>query len=423
MKSSRHTGSLTVLIILFLGSVVLSGCASKVIRGRNFNPWLRTQLEIGKTGMADVGTIFGPPERIETTRVDSVEHHIAVYGRIGYERDPLIRVRRSEKKKYLYMDFKDSILCGYLYESSFPKDQCDFDQNDVTKIVEGVTRKSDMIAYFGQPHGVNRIPSAFLGRGTAGMENAIEWWSYRGSIEAPGQDEVMEKKLDVYLDSSGVVVKKSSTIPEAPPPPDLDRGFINFEDATPCDDYGTLKEIKIGDSLIVLPFLIELNNEGKVSGDFYPATQRSISKYIEYSLATRYTIVKPDSDKVNTTYLGDFALDILHRLDRIGENDTTQASDQSLFDVLKHFDSSGDIPLMWGRPVRSGTIPANTYLFLPFAIERESKYHRTARLYIFVVNSLGRVVFTRILSFDPQKWSGDISAFKHDIDGRLPLAD
>lgn len=395
-----HLRTKALFAAIVIGLLVLSGCTSTSITGKNFNQWTRTQLVPGKTTATQALSLLGAPERIETVSVGGATHQIARYTRKGTEAYPIVGYKTAIMRKYLYVDMKDNVVAGYLYSSSFPKDSCDFNVNDVSKVVSGRSRKSDVQYWLGAPHGKMQVPSAMALQMPDGAEAATEKWSYRGYIPVPDKKEPAEKTMDLYFDSTGIVIKKEVHIPVTPALEGTNLGFLRFEDALPVGDAGGYDSIKVGDTLMIFPFTIQRNNEWKVSGDMYPATQAFVSKYVEFALARKFVLATPDSGSTFAPLISHYALDLLHELD-----------------------SARGTPLSWGGLLPPGASNPHTYFYFPFAVERESKNQMTARFYVLIANHLGEIMFARSMKYDPAKWSSNIEVFKREINDRLPLAE
>ena len=179
------------------------------------------------------------------------------------------------------------------------------------------------------------------------------------------------------------------------------RSFLTFKDAAPCGDHGDISPVRNPDSIILkFPFLIRLDEEGKIVKESYPRTENEIDKYIVAAIRVRNMVIVPSQQSPYYPVLGKY-----------------------LQDVVNTVGGRTDSPLEWGRKIPEGTLEKNTYIYFPVGIERESRQPTSARFYVLIGNSEGRIIFARCIPYNPDLWSADIDFFKRDVKGKLPLAD
>ena len=204
--------------------------------------------------------------------------------------------------------------------------------------------------------------------------------------------QAVDKYTHVYLLSGHEDIFKANNSNEA------DHSFINFENATSCEDYGNWDLEKIKDiKIIPLPFFIIHHEDGQMTRQHYPATEKSIDEYIHNAIGSNYNIFIPKEDQP--------LIEIFKYIDVVASNTGKQT----------------DSPLNWGYAIPAGIINANTYIYFPIGIERESNRHINARFYVLISNSVGNVIYSRCMPYNPTTLSVDIEAFKQDIKDKLPL--
>jgi outer membrane protein assembly factor BamE (lipoprotein component of BamABCDE complex) len=139
MKYLKNT--ITVLLI-----TLLTGCAA----GVNFAKMTEDQLVLGKTTKQDVLTSMGEPNGKGTNTFNGIELEILSYSYAivgGKPALPDVTPARSQG-----LVFRDSVLVGKEYTSSFASDSTLFDIDKAKSIAKGQT-KEDVIAIMGSPLG------------------------------------------------------------------------------------------------------------------------------------------------------------------------------------------------------------------------------------------------------------------------------
>jgi len=152
-----------------------------------------------------------------------------------------------------------------------------------------------------------------------------------------------------------------------------ENSFVSFADASSCVDYGNLNFANDHDiTLIPLPFLIRLNEEGKIAKHYYPFTENKIDRYIVDSIASKNNVVIIDE-----------------------KHPRVDAIKLFLQGVMSNVGGRTDSPLLWGYDIPEETLDKNSYIYFPIGIERESNRHTSARLYILIANSVGKAIYAR----------------------------
>lgn len=229
MPSINNQVRWLVLFILVLSVVFLSSCATI---GRNFNLLTVNQIEVGKTTMSDVRSLFGNPSvEIDVDTWDYKRMHFGdeeteTIWRYTYASGTIV----SAKAKFLQIEFdKDGRVSDYYYSSDFmedkteePEEKIDFDIFlAMEKIIPGKTNKAEVLNMLGNNYRIIKIKKP----------DTYERWHYGytsksetekssfGSVEI---DKIYGKSLDIDFDFNEVVIdiRGESDFPE-----DKDRFF------------------------------------------------------------------------------------------------------------------------------------------------------------------------------------------------------
>jgi outer membrane protein assembly factor BamE (lipoprotein component of BamABCDE complex) len=109
-------------------------------------------LEIGKSTRADSEKLFGAP-RVTESRSDANGTFEYLYYKTQAERGGMGRVR------LLTLEFKDKVLNGYLFGSSFDGDRTGFTTANIPKVVPAGSTKEQVQELLGKPAGRFRCPT------------------------------------------------------------------------------------------------------------------------------------------------------------------------------------------------------------------------------------------------------------------------
>lgn len=149
MNKVRHTHNeslqyLISSITVFLAISLLSGCT--LTKGSNFH-YSKSDFIPSKTTESEVIAKLGLPyEQIEATSHDKIQKKLRYFYYDPYEGTvyPYSPARRS-----LIVSFKNKILIGEDFISTFMQDSTDFDFTNVTLLRIGVTTRNEAISLFG----------------------------------------------------------------------------------------------------------------------------------------------------------------------------------------------------------------------------------------------------------------------------------
>ena len=112
--------------------------------------------------------------------------------------------------RYLIIEFKDSVVNGYHFKSSFLEDTTDFDSNNRKSLKIEETKTPEVIRILGNPNGkiqltTNMIPHKYI---DAAPETSSEIWVYLhfSGNRKRGYIQLHLKELILYFNSSGLLV-------------------------------------------------------------------------------------------------------------------------------------------------------------------------------------------------------------------------
>ena len=136
------------IIILLAVFSFMTGCA-----GRDFVRPDQGGLNLGKTTYEDIVQKYGEPLRQNTVTKNGEKMNQIIYAFAqAAPYSTYLRVRSAE------FYFKDNILVGYNYKSSFDEDIVKLDDGKVSSIKQGVTTKAQVISLLGNPTGYYSYP-------------------------------------------------------------------------------------------------------------------------------------------------------------------------------------------------------------------------------------------------------------------------
>lgn len=179
-------------LIAITAIAILSGCA-----GTNFKRPESGALEVGKSTLAQVTQVMGPPaqtgELLRNGEKLKSSRYVYAEG-AGTGKYPGVVPARA----MVFLTHNDALVAEE-FVSSFPNDATDFDESKVASIVKGKTTKSDILTLFGKPSGSGVYP--FIK--TKG-ENAL-LYSYGHAKGSAFNMKFYSKTLIVSMDRAGTV--------------------------------------------------------------------------------------------------------------------------------------------------------------------------------------------------------------------------
>lgn len=169
--------------------------------GRNFKYQSTQNLELGKTLSSEYRAMFGKPTSVEVRDTASGKYETANYS-FAFISMGSIRVRDLD------LEFRDGVLNGFSYLSSFDKDKTSANTFQVNRIQRGISKKSDVLDLLGNPNGMGKYPSYLFDFKNISNEG-IELWTWtmisKLSMFDAGSQELTVQTILIGFDHAGVV--------------------------------------------------------------------------------------------------------------------------------------------------------------------------------------------------------------------------
>jgi outer membrane protein assembly factor BamE (lipoprotein component of BamABCDE complex) len=161
--------------ILFYYSVtliMLTLISCSVSVGRQFNYTNRSQLLTGTTTKDEAHQLLGEPSEKKFSSNKDGNFETWYYKYIHGSPRPV-------NLRGLMLEFRNGLLNGYSYMSSYADDSTDFNDENSSKIKIGVSSQHDVDIIMGTPSGKFLCPSAYIEKCKSGVE---AWtWQYINS--------------------------------------------------------------------------------------------------------------------------------------------------------------------------------------------------------------------------------------------------
>lgn len=176
--------------------------------------------------------------------------------------------------------------------------------------------------------------------------------------------------------------------------------FISFADADTCSIAG--ERVDSASNVYLFPLIVRtVYDDGRVEGVKYPATQGSITRYVDSLLHTsRRKVIVANKNIAHADSLAKFQLQLLDNASK-----------------------GRGSPSTWANPFGTSMLDSYSVMYSLIGVERESQEQVRARFYVILSNSRGQIVSWRCRQYNPGKWSSQISAFIEDTRGWLPLVE
>lgn len=131
--------------------ILMTACAA----GVNFKKMPETSLVLGKTTKQEIMTVMGKPNFKGSKTVNGVDLEVMTYAYAKVGGDAVLPgVTPARSQGFL---FKEGVLVGKEYSSSFQEDNTLFDVEKAKTVKKGQS-KSDVIALLGEPKGEYLFP-------------------------------------------------------------------------------------------------------------------------------------------------------------------------------------------------------------------------------------------------------------------------
>ena len=176
------------------------GCAGADFLGRDTD-FVRPEpeaLKNGQTSYAQVVAMMGPPVVEGSITRNEVTLKTAMYRHVSLTARALHAGATAARSARFY--FKDEILVGHEFDSSWAVDPTDFDEGSITHIIKGKTSREQVFSLLGPPCGHYMAPLIPEATGEAAVYVFSE---RRGGGLFNFKD--VRKRLVVSFDAAGIV--------------------------------------------------------------------------------------------------------------------------------------------------------------------------------------------------------------------------
>jgi hypothetical protein len=191
------------LIALIAIVIVIASCATV---GRNFTYSNVELLQIGATKVSEYEALFGKPKNSKTLTTSNGTFDIVQY--VYASANPSGAVARA-----LNLEFRESILNSYIYNSGFEEDSTDFNFDAVGEIKIGEFSENDVIKHMGSPNGKGYCPTELINyKGDCKEGYKIFLWVHTGKSKGYDTSTIKSKNAMVVFDENGKVIDIQSSI-------------------------------------------------------------------------------------------------------------------------------------------------------------------------------------------------------------------
>jgi hypothetical protein len=114
---------------------------------KKFNYQAREQLNLGSTTVLETVPLIGEPTGAKAIQYEDINFSQLEYAYLETDATGIVSVR------HLFLEFKENILNGYYYTSSFSDDATDFDLEKSKEIEIGTSTKENVLNILGEPSG------------------------------------------------------------------------------------------------------------------------------------------------------------------------------------------------------------------------------------------------------------------------------
>ena len=180
-----------LVFILSSSLIFLCSCASF---GPNFHP-NPTALKLGQLKSSEYIKLFGEPNGTQYKTTLDGKYEIANY---QYTQNTLGTV----SSRVLVLEFKNGVLNGYEFASSFDEDKTKADLQSVDHLRDGIGKLShdDVIKALGEPDGKSLCPSTLSDYKDKCAKGTEIWaWFITEKLKFGFSNHVDEKETDVYI--------------------------------------------------------------------------------------------------------------------------------------------------------------------------------------------------------------------------------
>ena len=185
---------LNIFVIGLIAATLLAGCTA----GTDFTRAKDDAVVLGTTTYQSIRDQMGAPEKEGVITQNGQKFHTLTYTYASSGGEPLYSGATPGRTQVLF--FKEDVLVGHEFLSSFKEDNTDFDERKISEISEEVSLRADVISLLGEPSGMFIHPLADNENG----ETIV--YSYTHVTSSAFSTNVFAKRLLVELDNYDVVL-------------------------------------------------------------------------------------------------------------------------------------------------------------------------------------------------------------------------
>jgi hypothetical protein len=187
----------TLAALGLISLLLAGGCASV---GQEFDTSKIPSLQIGQLHDTDYRALFGEPTNVTKDTGNDGSFETASY---TYAHADL----SSARARQLVLEFRNGVLNGFNYVSSFDEDKTSANTAAAAQIVRVASNKSDVLRLLGQPCGKARTPTEMEGFVKASKPGVYEIWCWASFDVVPtfGSQKPASNVIVVGFDPLGMV--------------------------------------------------------------------------------------------------------------------------------------------------------------------------------------------------------------------------
>jgi len=211
----------TAMGFLLFALFYTGGCASV---GQQFDQTKVPGLQIGTMHDTDYRGVFGEPQNVTKESGTDGTFETATY---TYAHADL----SSARARQLILEFRDGVLNGYNYVSSFDEDKTSANSAAAASIQRAASTRDDVLRLMGPPSGKARTPTRMEGFVKADKPGVFEIWVWAafdvvhtfGDNKAPGSNVIvvgfdpLGTVGEVIIQQQNISTTQSSTNPDNKP--------------------------------------------------------------------------------------------------------------------------------------------------------------------------------------------------------------
>ena len=189
----------------FVGILVITaiaGCVTLVGPiGRDFEKGRIRDIVIGQTTKAEIIKYLNVPFETRKMTLDNTEYEIFRYYYTHLEEGMYIA-----KVRVLDCEFKNDIVNGYIFNSTFKEEQHKFNEKERSKLEKGRTTKNDVLNLFGATSGKALLPTTLPFLNAPSGTREIWTYSYKYFKIISDTEKAYTKYLAAFFDSNSSLI-------------------------------------------------------------------------------------------------------------------------------------------------------------------------------------------------------------------------